>query len=318
MLIVVRHGRTDANASGLLLGRLDPPLDELGRSPGRGAWPRRVGPVDRVISSPLQRTRETAAAFGATVEIDERWIELDYGELDGTAAGRRAGRGAGRRWRADPSLRPARRRVAAPSSATGCAAACRRPGRRERGQRATPSWSSPTCRRSRRRWPGRSASATRCRGGSSSPPPRSPGSAPRPRRRAALVQRDRPPRRLIATWQNRRHRWRLSSPGGPTSSWPRRAPTAALAGLLFVAMSINIKEIVAFPSLPTRAAETVIVLVGALVAASAALLPGLSTRGLGVLLLGITTVTWLMASTLEVRGVGTRQDGPALALSGSG
>ena len=32
MLIVVRHGRTEANASGLLLGRrLDPALDELGR-----------------------------------------------------------------------------------------------------------------------------------------------------------------------------------------------------------------------------------------------------------------------------------------------
>ena len=35
VLIVVRHGRTEANASGLLLGRrLDPALDELGRAPG--------------------------------------------------------------------------------------------------------------------------------------------------------------------------------------------------------------------------------------------------------------------------------------------
>ena len=31
MLIVVRHGRTEANASGRLLGRDDPVLDELGR-----------------------------------------------------------------------------------------------------------------------------------------------------------------------------------------------------------------------------------------------------------------------------------------------
>ena len=67
-------------------------------------------------------------------------------------------------------------------------------------------------------------------------------------------------------------------------------------GLLFVAMSINIKEILAFPQLPRRAAETVIVLVGALVAASAALLPGLSTRGLGLILVVVTTVTWLMAT----------------------
>jgi len=30
MLYVVRHGRTAANASGLLLGHLDPDLDDLG------------------------------------------------------------------------------------------------------------------------------------------------------------------------------------------------------------------------------------------------------------------------------------------------
>ena len=36
MLIVVRHGRTDANASGLLLGRrLDPGLDALGERQAR-------------------------------------------------------------------------------------------------------------------------------------------------------------------------------------------------------------------------------------------------------------------------------------------
>ena len=30
VLFLVRHGRTDVNASGLLQGRLDPPLDEVG------------------------------------------------------------------------------------------------------------------------------------------------------------------------------------------------------------------------------------------------------------------------------------------------
>ncbi|MDH3303362.1 MAG: phosphoglycerate mutase family protein, partial [Acidimicrobiia bacterium] len=30
-LHVVRHGRTEANASGLLLGRADPMLDDVGR-----------------------------------------------------------------------------------------------------------------------------------------------------------------------------------------------------------------------------------------------------------------------------------------------
>jgi probable phosphoglycerate mutase len=89
-LYLVRHGRTEANASGLLLGRLDPPLDELGRAQAGAVAAAVVAEpprVDRVISSPLARTRETAAriaaAAGVEVEVDERWIELDYGEYDG-------------------------------------------------------------------------------------------------------------------------------------------------------------------------------------------------------------------------------------------
>jgi broad specificity phosphatase PhoE len=83
VLTIVRHGRTEANRSGLLLGRLDVDLDELGCQQA-AALAAAVGPVDRVISSPLARTRATAAAFGRPVETDERWIELDYGTLDGT------------------------------------------------------------------------------------------------------------------------------------------------------------------------------------------------------------------------------------------
>lgn len=82
--MVVRHGRTDANASGLLLGRrLDPGLDELGERQA-SALRSAVGHADRVISSPLRRARETAEALGVPVEIDERWVEIDYGTLDGT------------------------------------------------------------------------------------------------------------------------------------------------------------------------------------------------------------------------------------------
>ncbi len=86
MLHIVRHGRTAHNASGLLLGRLDPPLDELGRAQAR-AMAASYGRVDRVICSPLLRTRETAAAFGVEPIIDDRWIELDYGEYDGRPLG---------------------------------------------------------------------------------------------------------------------------------------------------------------------------------------------------------------------------------------
>ena len=82
MLILVRHGRTAANASGLLQGRLDLPLDEVGLEQARQVAAA-VGNVDLVISSPLVRARQTADAFGIDVSIDERWLELDYGEYDG-------------------------------------------------------------------------------------------------------------------------------------------------------------------------------------------------------------------------------------------
>ena len=38
-----------------------------------------IGPVDKIISSPLQRAIQTAEAFNMEVETDENWIELDYG-----------------------------------------------------------------------------------------------------------------------------------------------------------------------------------------------------------------------------------------------
>lgn len=85
-LVLVRHGRTEANARGLLLGRLDVALDELGRRQARAvadAVLETTGPIAAVVSSPLLRTRETAAAFGLPVQVDERFVELDYGELDG-------------------------------------------------------------------------------------------------------------------------------------------------------------------------------------------------------------------------------------------
>ena len=82
VLIVVRHGRTEANQSGLLLGRADPALDSYGHRQA-AALADALAPVDRVVASPLRRTHQTAEAFGRPIEVDERWIELDYGEWDG-------------------------------------------------------------------------------------------------------------------------------------------------------------------------------------------------------------------------------------------
>jgi broad specificity phosphatase PhoE len=85
VLILVRHGQTEVNARGLLLGRADPPLSEVGYQQAR-ALAASLPKADRIVSSPLTRARHTAAVLAGAdadgVEVDERWIEMDYGELD--------------------------------------------------------------------------------------------------------------------------------------------------------------------------------------------------------------------------------------------
>ncbi len=84
MLYLVRHGRTAHNASRKLLGRLDVPLDDLGarqaEALGRSEILRNAS---RVVTSPLARARDTAAALGPPVTVDARWAEIDYGVHDG-------------------------------------------------------------------------------------------------------------------------------------------------------------------------------------------------------------------------------------------
>lgn len=104
MLILVRHGRTAANAGGVLLGRADPPLDEVGELQAAALAAALPAPAV-LVTSPLVRARQTAAAFGVLATVDERWIEIDYGDLDGQPL---AGLPAEvwNRWRADVSFTP--------------------------------------------------------------------------------------------------------------------------------------------------------------------------------------------------------------------
>jgi broad specificity phosphatase PhoE len=106
VLILVRHGETAANASGLLLGRSDPPLTPLGRRQAAAlATVPGIAGAERVIASPLRRAQETAGFLGETVVIDERWAEIDYGELEGMALGDVPTEvWAG--WKADPTWAP--------------------------------------------------------------------------------------------------------------------------------------------------------------------------------------------------------------------
>ncbi|HVX19462.1 MAG TPA: histidine phosphatase family protein [Acidimicrobiales bacterium] len=106
MLILVRHGRTAANAQRLLLGRLDPPLDDEGRRQA-ARLREAVGSFDHIRSSPLQRTRETAQAIAGavTVDVDPRWVEIDYGNYDGLPLAD-VPPDMWRAWRSDPSFTP--------------------------------------------------------------------------------------------------------------------------------------------------------------------------------------------------------------------
>lgn len=110
MLIVVRHGRTASNAAGLLLGRSDPALDDVGVAQAEAAAERLAGvAVDRVVTSPLQRARQTADAIAAVAgleaEVDPRWVEVDYGVLDGLPLAD-VPPATWARWRDDPDFAP--------------------------------------------------------------------------------------------------------------------------------------------------------------------------------------------------------------------
>ena len=77
------------------------------------------------ISSPLSRARDTAEALGTglPVEVDERWIEVDYGEYDGQKLGGHPGRGLAA-VAVGPRVRPARGREPGSRPVPGCATAC--------------------------------------------------------------------------------------------------------------------------------------------------------------------------------------------------
>jgi len=113
LLTLVRHGRTRANAGGLLQGHVDNELDEVGHDQASVLGPAlvRVAPVDRIIASPLLRAQQTASAIaghvGLAVETDRRWIELDYGDYDGQPMSSIPPE-VWARWRSDPDFRPPR------------------------------------------------------------------------------------------------------------------------------------------------------------------------------------------------------------------
>jgi probable phosphomutase (TIGR03848 family) len=88
-VILLRHGRSTANTAGVLAGRTPGViLDEHGRAQAQSLVERLAPlPLAAVVSSPLQRCRETVAplvqAGELGVTVDDRFVEMDYGEWTG-------------------------------------------------------------------------------------------------------------------------------------------------------------------------------------------------------------------------------------------
>ncbi|MFD2080445.1 probable phosphomutase, MSMEG_4193 family [Actinopolymorpha cephalotaxi] len=89
-LFLVRHGRTKANADGILAGWTPGlGLDEVGKGQAEKLGARMAGiPVTGLVTSPLDRCQETAGVVGAadgrpTPEVDERLGEVRYGDWEG-------------------------------------------------------------------------------------------------------------------------------------------------------------------------------------------------------------------------------------------
>ena len=87
-LLILRHGRTEWNASGRFQGQLDPPLDELGREQAKGAARHLAGlGIEHIVTSDLQRAAHTADALAAGTGLkairDLRLRELHLGAWQG-------------------------------------------------------------------------------------------------------------------------------------------------------------------------------------------------------------------------------------------
>ena len=94
-VVALRHGQTEMSAKQQYAGHQNPQLTDIGQAQARAAaaviarrWgPASSSPVSAVISSPLERCQQTAAAvaaeLGLSVIVDDELIELDFGRWDG-------------------------------------------------------------------------------------------------------------------------------------------------------------------------------------------------------------------------------------------
>jgi probable phosphomutase (TIGR03848 family) len=88
-LILLRHGRSSANTSGVLAGRMPGVrLDDTGTGQAWALAQRlKIVPLAAVVSSPMERCQQTVAPVLAgrnlTMQVDDALTEVDYGDWTG-------------------------------------------------------------------------------------------------------------------------------------------------------------------------------------------------------------------------------------------
>ena len=88
-IFIVRHGQDEDNAKGILNGRRDMPLTELGREQAKIAGGKlKDNQIDVIYCSPLQRTRQTAEIIAKEIGIDQvttldDLVEREFGIITG-------------------------------------------------------------------------------------------------------------------------------------------------------------------------------------------------------------------------------------------
>jgi hypothetical protein len=80
--------------------------------------------------------------------------------------------------------------------------------------------------------------------------------------------------------------------------------SAALVGLIFVAVSINLTRILSFPALPNRAFQALIILLAILIVSSLMLIPGQSATIAGIQILVAGIVLWITVIWLNLQSLG--------------
>jgi hypothetical protein len=89
---------------------------------------------------------------------------------------------------------------------------------------------------------------------------------------------------------------------------------ATLTGLVFVAVSINLAKIIAFPGLPSRAAESILQFLQVYFICTVAMVPGQSATPVAAEILCIALVSWVMQAIAQVRYARLKTGHPKLWL----